>query len=90
MTYPMETLTLCIRGLSWLRGSCFLVCASIWSARRHLVEVARSVTGWGHALDDSGEIMSYRTAVFGFLLASLFAVVWLSKTGLGYGSALFY
>ena len=68
----------------------FLVFASIWSARRHLIAVVRSAVGRGRPLDDSGEILSYRTAVFGFLAASVFAVVWLSQTGLGYGSALFY
>ena len=67
-----------------------MVCASIWSARRHLIDVVWSDMGWRRPLNDGEEIMSYRTAVFGFLLASLFAVVWLSKTGLGYGSALFY
>ena len=71
-------------------------CHVFLGIRQHMVgalssiAVVRSAVGRGRPLDDSGEILSYRTAVFGFLAASVFAVVWLSQTGLGYGSALFY
>ncbi len=68
----------------------FLVFSSLWSARLHLLAVVRTAFGRGQPVDDSGEMLSYRTAVFGFLLASVVAVVWLAQTGLGYGSALFY
>ncbi len=68
----------------------FLVFSSLWAARQHIRDVLRKAFGRDPTLDDSAELMSYRTAVFGLLLGSLFAVVWLAQTGLGFGSALFY
>ena len=67
----------------------FLVFSSLWAARRHVVHVLRKAFGKGD-IDDSGELVSYRTAVFGFLAASIFCVIWLIDNGLGPGSAIFY
>ena len=41
-------------------------------------------------IDDSSEMLSYRTAVLGFIFGSIFAVWWLAQTGLQFGIALFY
>ena len=35
-------------------------------------------------------MLSYRTAVLGFIFGSIFAVWWLAQTGLQFGIALFY
>lgn len=68
----------------------FLVFSSLWAARHHVADVVRKAFGRGNNIDDSDELVSYRTAVFGFLAASVFAVFWLVDNGLGPGSALFY
>ena len=58
------------------------VLIGLWIARGHLGEVFRKAFWGDHRVDDSGEIISYRQAVFG-LLGSLFLVaVALSMTGL--------
>jgi hypothetical protein len=68
----------------------FLVFSSLWAARHHVADVVRKAFGKGKDIDDSDELVSYRTAVFGFLAASVFAVFWLVDNGLGPGSAIFY
>lgn len=60
----------------------FLVCASFWNGRRHLREVLRKAFRGDPQIDDSGELLSYRTAVCGALLGSLLALVWLLFAGL--------
>jgi hypothetical protein len=68
----------------------FLVFSSLWSARHHIGDVLRKAVGRDDEIDDSGEMMSYRTAVFGAGLGSVLAVIWLAQTGLNFASALFY
>jgi hypothetical protein len=54
----------------------------LWTARDHLRDVFAHAFGRGEKLDDSGEILSYRSAVFLFLGASIFMLMWLTKAGL--------
>ena len=68
----------------------FLVFSSLWAARHHIRDVLRKAFGRDPKIDDSGELMSYRTAVLGLFFGSLFAVSWLAQTGLNFGSAFFY
>ena len=68
----------------------FLVFSSLWSARKHIRLVLQKALGRADEVDDSDEMMSYRTAVFGALLGSVVAVFWLAQTGLNFISALFY
>ena len=68
----------------------FLVLSSLWSARHHLKDVLHKAIGRGTEIDDSNEMVSYRTAVIGIVLGSILAVFWLAQTGLNLASALFY
>ena len=53
----------------------------VWSARRHLKEAA--LKAWSGSGDpaDADELMSYRTAVFGFAAGMGFFAFWLWRTG---------
>ncbi len=55
---------------------------SLWTARRHLTGVFRKAFGTHPGLDDSKELVSYRTAVIGILLGSAFICGWLYQSGL--------
>lgn len=55
---------------------------SLWTARTHLWAVLRKAFLDDPSVDDSGEIMSYRTAVFGGVLAFVYMVFWLRASGL--------
>ena len=60
----------------------FMVLWGLWMAREHLVDVARKALNPAHAIDDSDELISYRAAVVGFALGSIFMVVWLHAAGM--------
>ena len=68
----------------------FLVISILWAARQHIGDVLRKAFKRDPTIDDSGEMLSYRTAVLGFIFGSIFAVWWLSQTGLQFSIALFY
>ena len=68
----------------------FLVFSILWAARQHIGDVLRKAFKRDPTIDDSGEMLSYRTAVLGFIFGSIFAVWWLAQTGLQFGIALFY
>ena len=59
-----------------------LVLAGAWTARRHLADVFRKAFRGDTEIDDSDEILSYRVAVLGILLGSVFLTFWLHWTGL--------
>jgi len=64
-------------------GACLVfVGYTLWMGRRHLLMVWRKA--WGNAtdIDDSGEMLSYRTAFFGFLISLAFISVWLWASGI--------
>ena len=61
-----------------------LVFFSLWMARRHLVRVFRKAFTGLPEVDDSDEMLSYRTAVFGLIGTSLFIGVWLALAGLAW------
>jgi hypothetical protein len=58
-----------------------LVVVGLWTARRHLTEVMRKVWSPDEGVDDSEELLSYRTAVCGFFGSLLFVAVWLWRSG---------
>ena len=60
---------------------------SLWIARGHIRDVWRKAIGKGPEVDDSTELLSYRTATFGFILAGLFIFFWLCKTQMNPGVA---
>ena len=54
----------------------------MWTARGHLRDVARKAFAGDERVDDSGEILSYRTAVWGVLLGLIALGAWLELSGL--------
>jgi len=59
-----------------------LVVFGLWLARGHLREVVRKAFRGDDRVDDSGEIMSYRGAVFGWLAGVIAMSIWLWMSGL--------
>ncbi len=59
------------------------VVVGLWVARHHLRSVLRKACGRQDDLDDSGEMLSYRTATVGFVGGLLVIVIWLWLSGLG-------
>jgi len=86
----------------WLTGSCpatahqafgalIVLCASVlWRARHHLRQVFRKAFRNAPDVDDSGEIMSYRTAVFGTILGGLFICGWYHASGVPWLAAVVF
>ena len=63
-------------------GACLIFVAyTLWMGRRHLGAVWRKAWRGDPAVDDAGEMLSYRVAVFGFLVSLLFVGVWLWASG---------
>jgi len=73
-----------MQSLSWQAWGGFtaMVLWSLWMGRRHLQAVCRQVFRGVRSLDDGEEMVSYRTAVYGFLASMLYALVWLWKSGM--------
>ena len=59
-----------------------LVLSSLWLARPHLRKVLRRAFHGDPEVDDSGEIISYRTAVWGLLAGLAVMGTWLWSSGL--------
>ena len=59
-----------------------LVVFGLWVGRRHLGAVVGKACGWRKDVDDSDEIMSYRFAFWGTLVAVAYMILWLSHTGM--------
>ena len=58
-----------------------LVVFGLWTARRHLAEVGRKLWHPNQGVDDSEELLRYRTALLGFLVSLLFVGAWLWRSG---------
>jgi len=56
----------------------------LWTARGHIAQVFRKALGRHPEIDDSDEILSYRTAVFGLLASNLFICAWLGLAGMAW------
>jgi len=79
-------------SLSWQAFGAFMamVLWSLWMGRGHLRAVFTHAFGGRRRLDDTGEMMSYRVAVFGFLGGSAYLIAWLCQSGMDlYVAALF-
>ena len=59
-----------------------LVLFGLWTARRHLRDVFRKAFRGDSGVDDSGEILSYRAAVWMLIGSLVFLGVWLWQSGL--------
>jgi hypothetical protein len=62
-------------------GMIVLVLMGLWHARRHLRDVCRKAFLGDREIDDSGEMMSYRQAVFSGLAGLAVMTVWLWRAG---------
>lgn len=62
----------------------FMVLWGLWVGRRHLKNVFKKAFSKNSGIDDSGELLSYRTAVFGLILGLTYVSGWLHKAGMGY------
>ncbi len=71
-------------SLGWLSfgGFVVMVWLGIWMARGHLKRVFAKAFGRDPDVDDSGELLSYRTAVWGLLLAVVYMALWLRQLGM--------
>ena len=63
-------------------GMIVLVLGTMWVGRHHLLNVGRKALGRDAAVDDTDEIISYRTAVLGVLVSFFAMGVWLWQTGI--------
>jgi hypothetical protein len=61
----------------------------LWTARRHLATVLRKAAGKDPDVDDSDEILPYRTAVVSLLMGVLFIIFWMAKAGVPFGMIAF-
>jgi len=59
-----------------------MVLTTLWLGRRHLKAVFLKAFRPSHDYDDSGELVSSRTAVFGLIAGLVFMGVWMSKAGM--------
>lgn len=59
-----------------------LVLMNLWIGKRHLRDVFRKAFAGAPEVDDTGEILSYRGAVFGLIGGALVMGVWLWRAGL--------
>lgn len=67
-----------------------LVLFGLWVGRRHLRDVFRKAFRGDESVDDSGEMLSYRTAVFGLIGGLFFMTFWLYWSGLPLWAALVF
>ena len=58
-----------------------LVVYGLWTARDHLKDVCKKLWDPKGGIDDSGELLRYRTAVWLFLGCLLFISIWLWRSG---------
>ena len=58
-----------------------LVVFGLWTARVHLSEVVRKLWDPHGGVDDSEELLRYRTAVWGFVASLIFVGAWLWRSG---------
>lgn len=65
-----------------------LVLFSLWIGRRHLKEVFGKAFKRTSLVDDSEEIISYRSAVLGLILGTIILIIWLISTGMSFFIAL--
>ena len=69
-------------GWQGLGGLTLFVFWGLWMARKHLITAFKQAFTRRKTLDDTGEMISYRTAVFLILVCGLFMVFFLRSLGL--------
>lgn len=69
-------------------GMTVFVLWGLWIGRAHLRDVIRKAFQNDDSVDDSDELMSYRTAVWMLLFCTAFVLFWLHQAGLDWGAVL--
>jgi len=67
-----------------------LTAVVLWRARHHLRDVLRKAFLGAEDVDDSDEILSYRSAVFGTIFGLVFIVGWFAACGMSWLAALIF
>jgi len=77
---------------SWQNFGAFLffVLGGLWMARGHLAAAVRHALRRDSTLDDSKELVSYRTALVGLALGMLYILAWLHQAGMEYRLAVLW
>jgi hypothetical protein len=68
----------------------FLTGWGLWTAREHLKKVFRKAVGKAPEVDDSQELVSYRTAVLGLAGGAVFLATWLMHSGMSFTMVVLY
>lgn len=84
-TYSIDPSTLAWQGFGAFAA---MVAGGVWVARSHLKDAFRKAFRGDPSVDDTGEILSYRAAVFGLLFSALFILLWLNAVGISLPAAL--
>jgi len=73
-----------MQSLSWQAWGGFtaMVLISLWMARRHVKAVLRQVFDGEQTIDDGEEMVSYRTAVYGFIIGMVYILAWVWRSGM--------
>ncbi|MDP6040877.1 MAG: hypothetical protein QGG64_20170, partial [Candidatus Latescibacteria bacterium] len=71
-------------------GLAVFVLWGLWIARDHLRDVWRKAVMNAPDVDDSDELLSYRTCVMGIGVGGIFLFLWLMHMGMGPGTAVMY
>ncbi|MCZ6636516.1 MAG: hypothetical protein O7G87_24225, partial [bacterium] len=69
---------------------CTLSLASMWMARGHLQAVFKKAWSGDAGVDDSGEVLSYRTAVIGLVVGLVYMGGWLHLAGMEFKVLVLY
>lgn len=69
-------------------GMIVFVAWGLWIGRSHLKDVFRKATVGDDRVDDSGELMSYRTAVCLASVCTVYVLLWLHHAGMAWGPVL--
>lgn len=74
-------------GIGWQNfgGMVVFVLWGLWVAREHLKDVWDKAWGRGSEVDDSGELLSYRTAAWTFLFCNVYFVLYFRAAGMDWG-----
>ena len=71
-----------VMGVQSMGAFTVIVASSLWMARSHLRDVFRKAVYRDPGIDDSEEIVSYRTAFYGFVVCAIYLFVWHVATGM--------
>ncbi|MBM3264931.1 MAG: hypothetical protein FJY97_16095 [candidate division Zixibacteria bacterium] len=71
-----------LTGIQSIGGLIVFVLIGLWMSRRHLIEVGRKTLGRSSTLRNEDELISYRTAVIGFLVGLIYVGCWMSRAGM--------